>query len=123
MTWTAHQLAGFESVPEIEIAVRRDDETLGSWTPIWVVCNDNDVYVRSWYRRDTGWFGLIVRTERARVRVRGAEVDVRIEDIGMGSPALRAQVDSAYREKYGYRCAASMVSEQAAATTLQLLVE
>ncbi|WP_374025882.1 DUF2255 family protein [Mycobacterium sp. HNNTM2301] len=121
MTWTTEQLRGFEGAPELEIAVRRDDGTLGPWTPIWVVRNANDVYVRSWYRRDTGWFGLIVRTKRARVRVPGVEVDVRVEDVGAGPPILRAQVDDAYRDKYGSHPARSMVCDQAAATTLRLL--
>jgi hypothetical protein len=97
MTWTADQLDRLEVVRELEIAVRRADGTLRPWTRIWVVRNVDDVYIRTWYRRDTGWFGLILRTRRARVRASDLEVDVRIEDLGAGPPELRAAVDNAYR--------------------------
>ncbi|MGO3325915.1 DUF2255 family protein [Gordonia sp. (in: high G+C Gram-positive bacteria)] len=54
MTWTDEQLERFDAVRELEIAVRRADGTLRSWTPIWVVCVGGDVYVRTWYCRTTG---------------------------------------------------------------------
>ena len=79
----------------------------------------DDVYVRTWYRRDTGWFGLALNTGRARVRVPGLEVDVRIADVGAGSSDLRAGVDAAYRDKYGADSAGDMVGDKAAATTLR----
>ena len=121
MTWTTEQIDQFEAAPELEIAVRRVDGTLRPWTPIWVVRCTDDAYVRTWYRRDTGWYGLILRTKQARVRVPGVEVDVRIEDIGVGSSELRAEVDNAYRAKYGDGSTGSMVGDEAAATTLRLL--
>jgi hypothetical protein len=101
MSWTPEQLAGFDAARELEIAVRRADGTLRPWTPIWVVHAGADVYVRTWYRRDTGWLGLALNTRRARVRVAEVEVDARIEDVGVGPSGLRASVDAAYRDKYG----------------------
>lgn len=123
MTWTTEQLRAFEVALELEIAPRRKDGTLSRWTPIWVVRVGHDVYVRSWYRRDTGWFGRVLRTQRARVRVAGVDAEVIIEDVGGGPAALRAKIDSAYRDKYGRHSAENMISEEAAATTLQLLAE
>jgi hypothetical protein len=123
MSWTAEQLAGIDAARELEIAVRRADGTLRPWTPIWVVHVGDEVYVRTWYRRDTGWFGLALRTGRARVRVPGLEADVRIEDVGAGSTGLRADVDAAYRRKYGGGSTGDMVGDKAAATTLRLLKE
>src|ERR1700735_921078 len=116
MSWTPEQLAGIDAARELEIAVRRADGALGPWTPIWVVRVRDDVYVRTWYRRDTGWFGLALRTGRARVRVPGLEADVRIEDVGAGSTGLRADVDAAYRRKYGGGSTGDMVGDKAAAT-------
>jgi hypothetical protein len=81
----------------------------------------DDVYVRTWYRRDTGWFGLALNTRRASVRVPGVEADVRIEDVGVGPSGLRADVDAAYRDKYGRGSTGDMVGDEAAATTLRLL--
>ena len=122
MSWTSEQLARVDAARELEIAVRRADGTLRPWMPIWVVHVAGDIYVRTWYRRETGWFGLALRTRRARVRVPGLDVDVRIEDVGIGQPGLRAHVDDAYRDKYGGGDSTeNMVGDEAAATTLRLL--
>ena len=69
------------------------------------------------------WFGLALSTRRARVRVPGVEVDVRIEDVGVGPSGLRDDVDDAYRDKYGGGSTGNMVGDEAAATTLRLLRE
>jgi hypothetical protein len=121
MSWTAEQLARIDAAGEIEIAVRRTDDTFRPWTPIWAVSLDGDVYIRTWYRRDTGWFGLALKTSRARVRVPGVDVDVHIEDIGVGPSGLRDGVDDAYRAKYGGGATERMIGDDAAATTLRLL--
>ncbi|WP_132994241.1 DUF2255 family protein [Gordonia zhaorongruii] len=123
MAWTRDQLERFDAARELEIAVRRHDGTLRPWTPIWVVCSAGGVYVRTWYRRDTGWFGLVLRTGRARVRAPGVEADVRVEDIALGLSEVGAEIDDAYRGKYGSGSTGGMVSDEAAATTLRLLSE
>jgi hypothetical protein len=120
MTWAPEQLDLISSAPELEIAVYHADGTQGSWTPIWVVCANGEVFVRTWYRRPTGWFGRILRTERARVRVPGIEVNVRAEDVGAEPSTLRAAIDDAYRSKYGGSSSDRMVGDDAAATTLRL---
>ncbi len=88
-----------------------------------MVCTEGDVFVRTWYRRSTGWFGVVLRTERARVRVPGVEVDVRAQDVGDDPATLRAAVDDAYRSKYGGTSTDRMVADDAAATTLRLFPE
>ena len=123
MSWTPEQLDRIDAARELEIAVRRVDGTLRPWTPIWVLHVTGDVYVRTWYRRDTGWFGLALSTRRARVRVPGVEVDVRIEDVGVGPSGLREDVDDAYRDKYGDGSTGNMVGDEAAATMLRLLTQ
>jgi hypothetical protein len=79
-----------------------------------------DVYVRTWYRRDTGWFGHAVGSGRARIRIPGVEVDVRVEDVGVGPAGLKTDVDAAYRGKYGGGSTGDMVGDDAVATTLRL---
>jgi hypothetical protein len=123
MSWTLEQLARIDAARELEIAVRGADGTLRPWTPIWVVHVHDHVYVRTWYRRDTGWFGHALRNRRARVRVLGVEVDVRIDDVGVGPSGLRADVDGAYRDKYCGGSTGNMIGDEAAATTLRLLRE
>jgi len=119
-SWSPEDLRQMDAARELEIAVKRSDGTSRKWVPVWVVCAEGQVYVRTWYRRDTGWFGQALRSRRARIRVPGLEADVAIEDIGNTSPQVTANVDDAYRSKYGRDAAGSMVTATAAVTTLQL---
>jgi len=118
--WAPGDLRQLDAARELEIAVQRSDGSLRRWVPVWVVCAGGQVYVRTWYRRDTGWFGHALRSRHARVRVPGLEADVTIDDIGDASPDVTAEVAAAYRAKYGAGGAGSMVTAGAAATTLRL---
>ena len=121
-TWSAEELAQFGGAEELRIAVETTDGTLRNWVPIWVVCVDGEVYVRTWHRRDTGWFGRVLASRRARVRVPGLDAPVAVEDVGEDAD-LRAGVDVAYRAKYGRYGNATvgrMINDDAAATTLRL---
>jgi hypothetical protein len=118
--WTEDELEQIGATGELLIAVRRPDGTLRRELPIWVVGVAGQVYVRTWHRRDTGWFGQALTSGRARIQVPGLEADVAVIDVGEGTAALRAGVDAAYRTKYGPAGSESMVTPAAAATTLQL---
>jgi hypothetical protein len=50
------------------------------------------------------------------------EVDVRIDDAGVGPPGLRTDVDDAYRAKYGGGSTGNMVGDEAAVTTLRFVI-
>jgi hypothetical protein len=119
-TWSEDELELIGASGELDIAVKRADGTLRRWTPIWVVCANDRVYVRTWYRRDTGWFGAALRSRRARIRVPGLEASVVVRDVGEGPAGLRDGIDAAYRSKYGGAGSISMVGASAAATTLRL---
>ena len=70
------------------------------------------------------WFGRVVGSRRARIRVPGLEADVAIEDVGGDGRELRASVDAAYRAKYGRygeTTVERMVTDDAAAATLRLV--
>ncbi len=124
--WSRDDLQRIGAAQELEIAVRRPDGTLRAWVPVWVVRANDEIYVRTWHRSDTGWFGRVLDSRRARVRVPGVEADVDVEDVGAGTAALRAGLDAAYRTKYGRYGDATvgrMVAEEAAATTLRLTPE
>ncbi len=121
MIWSPDQLALIDPATELEIAVRQADGGLHRWTPIWVVSVEGQVYVRTWYRRDSGWYGRARRSRQARVRVPGLKADVSIEDVGTKAPdSLRSGIDDAYRVKYGSRGAESMITPAAQATSLRL---
>ncbi len=119
--WSSGDLERIGRADELQIAGKRADETLRRWVPIWVVCVGEQVYVRTWYRREDGWFGHVLDSRRARIRVPGLEADVAVEDVGDSGAGLRAGVDAAYRTKYGrYSGMERMVTAAAAAATLQL---
>ena len=115
--WSAAELAALDAAAELEIAVPRPDGSLRRWTPIWVVRVDDRVYVRTWQRRETGWYGHAVASGRARIRVPGLAVDVLVEDVGR---AAQAEVDAAYRASYSDAGATSVVTGAAAESTLRL---
>jgi hypothetical protein len=79
--WSPAELQEINAARELEIASRRADGTLRRWVPIWAVSTGGLVYVRTWYRRETGWFGRVLASRRARIRVPGLEADVEVEDV------------------------------------------
>src|ERR1700754_3310507 len=120
-TWTPEELQRIGAARELQIASRRADGTLRGWVPIWVVSTGGQVYVRTWYRRETGWVGQVLASRRARIRVPGLEADIAVEDVGESTPDLRAEIDSAYRAKYGPDGGTErMVTGEAAAATLRI---
>ena len=116
------------SLDELEIAAQRRDGSVLRYTPIWMVVVGDDTYVRTWHRRETGWFGHATRSHRARIRLASKEFDVVVTDIGapgtdVPDTAARNRVDDAYQAKYaryGHETLARMVSDDAAATTLRI---
>jgi hypothetical protein len=124
--WSAQELEQIGSAAELQIATKRADGTLRRWVPIWVVCVGDQVYVRTWYRRESGWFGHVLGSRRARIRVPGLEVDVAVEDVGEDKAELHPGVDAAYHAKYaryGGPSVDRMTTDAAAATTLRLISE
>jgi hypothetical protein len=122
-SWTPEQLQQIDGSRELEIASTRPDGTQRQWLPIWVVRVGDQIYVRTWYRRTTGWFGHVVTTQQARVRVPHLETEVVVEDISDGDTDLRAAIDQAYQAKYappGSGSVRQMTTDSAAATTLRL---
>ena len=122
--WSPDELERIGRAEELHISAERADGTLGREVPIWVVRAGGQVYVRTWHRRDSGWFGHVAGSRRARIRVPGLEADIAIEDVGGHEAQLRASVDAAYRAKYGRygeTTVERMVTDDAAAATLRLV--
>ena len=115
--WTTEDLRFLAGAHELQIAVPHADGRPGAWTPIWVVVADDEVFVRTWQRRSTGWYGRAVHAARARVRVADRSVDV---IVAVKGDADQDALDAAYRAKYGAAGARSMVTPEAAASTLRI---
>ena len=122
--WPADQLERIGAAVELEIAVARPDRSLRRWLPIWVVRVGDQAYVRTAYRRRTGWFADVLESRRARIRVPGLEADVVVEDLGASpteaSERLWDDVDLAYRSKYGHGATTDLMTQQARRATLRL---
>ena len=121
--WPEEDVQRIAAAEELRIAPRRADGTLRRWVTIWVVRVGDGVYVRTWYRRGGGWFAHALESGRARASVPGTQADVTVEDVSGDRDGLRADVDAAYRSKYGRYGETSvgpMVNDEAAATTLRL---
>ena len=81
-----------------------------------MVVVEDEVFVRTWHRRTTGWYGRAVASARASIRVKGHPVDVIVTVTG---EADADAIDEAYRTKYGVG-AQSMITTEASASTLCL---
>lgn len=117
VAWTPEDLHHLDGLRELEIAAARAGGEAGPWTPVWVVVADGGLFVRTWRRRKTGWYGRAVAAGHARIRVSGESADVLVAVTG-GVDA--AAVDAAYRTKYGDAGAQSILTAEAAASTLRL---
>ncbi|SIR69619.1 DUF2255 family protein [Williamsia sterculiae] len=121
--WTPEELESIADTAELRISTQRRS---GQWrieVPVWVVCLDGSVYVRTWHRRNTGWYGDAVRTRRARISVPGVSVEVTVQQLSAGPDGFSRSVDDAYRAKYGGggdRSVGGMVTDEAVASTLEL---
>lgn len=115
--WSPDELHAFTSALEIEVSAPRRDGSAGRWVPIWVAVAEDEVFVRTWRRRETGWYGGAVRSGRLSVRVGDTPIDAVVFDTGA---ANAGPVDAAYRAKYGELAARSVVTADAAASTLRL---
>lgn len=116
--WTAEQIERIDAARELEIATGSGVGKQQRWLPIWAVCVDGRVYVRTWYRRSTGWFGNAVEAGVARIRVPGLEAEVNVEDLGDCAPT--DAVNRAYVAKYGGGGTGGMLTAEAVAATLLL---
>ena len=119
--WTADELARIGRATELDIASRRPDGTLRPFVTIWVVRVGDDVYVRSAYGYANPWFQRALASGEGRIRAGGVEREVAFEVPG-GS--MDADVSAAYHAKYdryGPTIVGTVVSAEAARSTLRLV--
>jgi hypothetical protein len=97
MTWTADQLARIGDAEELRLASRRADGTLRSFTTMWVVRADGELYVRSAGGPERPWYRHALASRRGSIRADGIEADVRFDE---AAPDAQAAIDAAYHAKY-----------------------
>ncbi|GAA3905990.1 DUF2255 family protein [Streptomyces sp. NPDC003343] len=120
-TWNPDTLKRIAAAEELHIAPKGDD---GSWrkpTTIWVVCDGDELYVRSWRGTRGAWWNTAQNSHTGHISAGSIEADVTFAAVS--DPAVNDRVDNAYRAKYGHYSSyvEPMISEPARATTLRLL--
>ena len=121
MTWSADELDRIDAQDELRIAARRRDGSLRDPVIIWVVRDDDELYVRSVNGPDAAWFRATRARHEGHVSAGGVEKDVAFEATGGG---LDDRLDAAYRSKYrrySENTLRAITSPQARSTTLRLV--
>jgi len=119
--WTADELARIGKADELQIASRRRDGSLRPFVTIWVVRSGDEVYVRSAYGYENGWFQRAMSTGEGRIRAGGMERDVAFEQPGAAVDADLHIVYHAKYDRYGPSIVGTVVSPEAARSTLRLV--
>lgn len=115
-SWTSDELERVGQAGELTVAGLKHDGTLRRGVTIWQVRAGEAIYIRSVNGPEASWFrGTQLRGE-GQVSAGGVTKDVafvRVDD----DPTLAADVDAAYRAKYGTGSAVQAITSAAAAST------
>jgi len=115
--WTANELDRIGRAGELRVAGRRSDGTLRKLVTIWQVRVDGDIFIRSVNGPDAAWFRGTQALGQGRVESGGVSRDVTFERVS----DQHAEIDAAYRLKYGSGSAVrAITSDLAASTTLRV---
>jgi hypothetical protein len=96
--WTHDELEAIGAAEELKIASLRLDGSLSRRVIIWVVRLGDDLYVRSYLGRGSGWFKETQARHEGHVRAGGIEADVTLVEVS--DSAVNDQIDAVYRAKY-----------------------
>ncbi len=119
--WTEDELRTIGDVEELKIASNRPDGTLRPYVTIWVVRSGDDLYVRSAYGPQNGWFRRAQASGTGRIRAGGVERDVAFSEAPAG---VHAAIDAAYHAKYdryGERIVRTVLGDDVAPLTIRLV--
>ncbi|ACQ82365.1 conserved hypothetical protein [Beutenbergia cavernae DSM 12333] len=119
--WTTAELADVGQADELRVASSRADGSLRPFVTIWVVRAGDDLYIRSAYGPENGWFRRALASGQGRIRAGGVEKDVTFEQVGA---EVADAVDAAYHAKYdryGPRIVNTVVGAGQELTTIRLL--
>ncbi|QEO14461.1 DUF2255 family protein [Agromyces intestinalis] len=120
--WTTDELDRIGDAEELQVSSRRRDDSLRPFITIWVVRVGDDLYLRSAYGPDNGWFRRALASGSGAVRAGGIERDVAFVHLDSDDP-VHAAIDSAYHAKYdshGPRIVGTVVGDAVRGTTLRI---
>jgi hypothetical protein len=119
--WTADERNRIGRAEELQVASQRSDGSLRPYVTIWAVCAGEEIYIRSAYGPENGWFRRATASGTGRIRAGGVERDVTFAD---ADPAEREAIDTAYHAKYdryGARIVGSVTGPNMLNTTTRLV--
>jgi hypothetical protein len=120
-TWTADELEKVGAAEELHLSSLRQDGSLRPFVTMWVVRAGDDLYVRSAYGPDNGWYRRAKASGTGRIRAGGVERDVTFAE---AAPGVHAAIDAAYHAKYdrhGPRIVGTVVGDAVAPLTIRLV--
>jgi hypothetical protein len=119
--WTGEELTRIGGADEVRISSRRADGSLRPFITIWVVRLGDELYVRSAYGPENGWFRRARASGEGWIRAGGVERDIGFDEPGHDIDAdLHAAYHAKY-DRYGPAIVGTVVSPEAAASTLRLV--
>lgn len=121
--WTNDELNTIGNAEELQIAPLRADDTLSQPVIIWVVRVGDELYIRSYRGRGSGWFHGVLERHEGYIQAGGVEKDVVF--VEETDPDVNDQIDAAYRAKYRRypQYVAPMLTPEVRATTIKLVAQ
>lgn len=118
--WNPAQLDTIAATREVEVSALREDGTLTKPVTIWAVQVGDELYVRSVRGEAGGWYRAVEQRHEGRIEGGEVAVDVSFED---APHHLDDEIDTAYKEKYGYPSSPvdSVSTDAAKATTTRIV--
>jgi hypothetical protein len=115
--WDPADLAAIDRAGELDVAAHRADGTLRTPRIVWHVVVDGCLFIRSVRGVDGAWYRGVQRTGTGHIESGGVTADVTFTD----DHDHDAEIDQAYRAKYGNGSPVQAItSPTAAATTLRV---
>ncbi|MGW3911760.1 DUF2255 family protein [Streptomyces sp. NPDC005070] len=96
--WKDSRLERIAGAEELDLESEREDGTLRDPVTMWVVRAGDDLYVPSVKGTAGSWYRGTRSRHRGRIDAGGVRQDVAFHEAGPDAPA---DVDAAYRAKYG----------------------
>lgn len=120
--WTDDELNSIGGADELQLTSCRRDGTLRSPVTMWVVRQDDNLYVRSFRGPDSSWFRGARTRHEGHIQAGGVDKDVAFVE----EPGARRndQIDDAYRAKYhryGAQYLDPMLAAAARTATIRLV--
>lgn len=120
MTWTDDELKRVGDADELQVSSYRSDGTLRPFVTIWVARTGDNLYIRSAYGRENGWYRRAVTSGRGQIRAGGVEKDVTFVE---PTEDVHSALDDAYHAKYdryGAKIVGTVVAPHGVGVTLRL---